>query len=190
MFATLELITFLSYTCLIFFIKNNYLIGIIVGINIILMILLKVSAKRTFCFCFKLLPFILFTVAINIFVGDLHLGVLIGIRLILVCMITFIFGTHMTPKKVSKGIEGILLPLKIFKINTKEIAIMVSISLAFIPILAKEIQNLKYSLISKGFKLNLKNTIKHPNVILLPLITSIIKRTAEIEQSMLSRGYQ
>lgn len=66
---------------------------------------------------------------------------------------------------------------------------MVSISLSFIPILQREIQNLKYSLISKGFKLNFKNLIKHPNYILLPLITSVIKKTSEIEYTMLSKGY-
>lgn len=66
---------------------------------------------------------------------------------------------------------------------------MVSISISFIPILKEEIQNLKYSLISKGFKLNFKNLIKKPNYILMPLVTSIIKRTLEIEQSMISRGY-
>jgi len=66
---------------------------------------------------------------------------------------------------------------------------MVSISISFIPILQKEIQNLKYSLISKGFKLNLRNMIKHPNYIFLPLITGVIKKTSEIEYSMIAKGY-
>lgn len=96
----------------------------------------------------------------------------------------------MTPKKIQFALEKILIPLKILKINPREIGIMVSISLAFIPILQKEIENLKYSLISKGFKFNLKNFIKYPRVILFPLMTSIIKKTAEIEQSMISRGYR
>ncbi len=66
---------------------------------------------------------------------------------------------------------------------------MVSISLSFIPIFREEIQNLKYSLISKGFKLNLRNIIKHPNYIFLPLITGVIKKTSELEYSMIAKGY-
>ncbi|MCI8621025.1 MAG: hypothetical protein HFJ50_04605 [Clostridia bacterium] len=71
----------------------------------------------------------------------------------------------------------------------QKFGIIVSISLAFIPILQREIQNLKYSLLSKGFKFNFKNFLKKPNVFLLPLITNILKRTSEIEESMKSRGY-
>ncbi len=66
---------------------------------------------------------------------------------------------------------------------------MISISLAFMPIIQKEIQNLKYSLSSKGFEMNFINIIKNPNYILLPLVISCIKKTAEIEQSMISKGY-
>lgn len=66
---------------------------------------------------------------------------------------------------------------------------MVSISISFIPILKEEIQNLKYSLISKGFKLNFRNAITHPNYILLPLITQVIKKTSEIEHSIIAKGY-
>ena len=95
----------------------------------------------------------------------------------------------MTPKKMQFVMEKILIPLKILGVNPKEIAIMISISLAFIPILQKEIENLKYSLVSKGFNLNLRNFIKYPNYILFPLITSVIKKTSEIEQSMISKGY-
>lgn len=87
------------------------------------------------------------------------------------------------------GVENVLMPLKIFKVNTREIGIMVSISISFIPILQKEVQDLKFSLLSKGFRLNFKNMVKHPDVIFVPLITSIINRTSEIEYSMISKGY-
>lgn len=66
---------------------------------------------------------------------------------------------------------------------------MVSISLAFIPILQREIQNIKYSFLSKGYKLNLKNFLKKPSIFILPLITNLVKRVTEIEESMKSRGY-
>lgn len=189
MLAGIGLIVFLIYASLIFFIKIYYLLGAILCINIILMIILKVSFIKTFKFLARLMPFIVFTSVLNIFLGDVELGALIGIRLILVCNITYVFSCKMTPKKIQSALENVLIPLKLFKVNTKDIAIMVSISIAFIPIMQKEIQNVKYSLRAKGFCINLKNMIRRPNIVLVPLITSIIKKTDDIEKSMISKGY-
>ena len=57
------------------------------------------------------------------------------------------------------------------------------------PIIQKEIQCLKYSLISKGFQMNFMNILKYPNYIFVPIFVSIIKKTSEIEKSMLAKGY-
>ena len=86
----------------------------------------------------------------------------------------------MTPKKIQIAIEKLCFPLKIFKINPRNVGIMVSISIAFIPIMQREMQNLKYSLNAKGFKFDLRNILGKPSVILLPLIVSILKKTDEI----------
>ena len=108
---------------------------------------------------------------------------------ILVCNMTYIFSKRITPNKLQFVVEKLLSPLKIFKIDSREIGIIVCIGITFIPIIQKEIEELKNSLKSKGFEVNLKNIIKKPNYILLPLITSIIKRIGEIEDSMYSKGY-
>ncbi len=189
MLTVVGFIVFLIYASLIFFIKAKELLLLSLFINIILMLIFKINLKKAAIFILKLLPFILFTVILNVLFGSLWVGVLIGIRLILVCNVTYIFSQKMTPKKIQFSIEKILTPLKIIKVNPKEIGIIVSIALSFIPILQKEIENLKYSLISKGYNLSLKNLIKKPNYILIPLITSVIKKTSEIEQSMVSKGY-
>lgn len=185
----IALILFIIYTSLIFFIKEYYGLLIVLVINILLMIILKINVKKTIKFCIKMLPFILFTVVINIALSNVRYAVLVGLKLILVCQITYIFSKKMTPRKLQKAVEKTCTPLKILKINPKEIGIIVSISVSFIPIIQKEMQNLKYSLESKGFKMNIKNIITKPNYILLPLITNVIKKVTEIEQSMISKGY-
>lgn len=185
----LELVLFLIYASAIFFIKNAYILALVLLINFVLMLILKISLKKAIIFIIKLLPFILFTVVLNILLGDIALGILIGARLILVCNVTYVFSNKMTPRKLQNGIEKLFIPLKIFNINVREIGIMVSISIAFIPIIRKEMQDLKYSLKSKGFEMNIKNTLKNPGFILVPIITNIVKKTSEIEQSMISRGY-
>lgn len=185
----LLLILFIIYAGLIFFIKEYYGLAIIFIINIMLMAILRINANKTILFCLKMLPFILFTVVINLLLSNIEFAILVGIRLILVCHITFIFSEKMTPRRLQKSVEGLCFPLKIFRVNPKDVGIIVSMGIAFIPILQKEIENLKYSLKAKGFKTNLRNLVTKPNYIILPLMTSIIKRTAEIEQSMSSKGY-
>ncbi len=189
MLSAIELILFLSYTTLIFFVKQYYLLGVIFSINIILMFIFRVNFKKGVLFIIKLLPFIIFTAILNIVLGDINLGILIGLRLILVCNITYIYSEIQTIRNLQIAIEKILMPLRIFKINSKDISIIVGISVAFIPIVKKEIENLKCSLISKGFEINFKNVITRSNCILMPLIIGIIKKTAEIEQSIISKGY-
>lgn len=169
--------------------KEYHMLGIAIIINIILMIALRVSFKKTVFTILKLMPFILFTSGINMLISGISFGLLIGIRLILVCNITYIFSKKMTPQKLQYVIEILLKPLKIIGIDSKEIGIMVCIGIAFIPILQREIAELKYSLKSKGFKPSFKNIIKKPNYILVPLITSVIKRVGDIENSLYSKGY-
>ncbi len=180
---------FLAYTILIFFLKSYFLLGIITIINIILMINFKINIKNTFLQILKLMPIIVFTSSINIIMGDFNSGLLIGIRLILVCNITYIFSKKMTMQKLQYCIEKILKPLKIIKINSREIGIIVCIGIAFIPIIQREIQEIKCSLKAKGYNINFKNIIKNPNYILIPLITGIIKRINDIEVSLLSKGF-
>lgn len=189
MLIVIEFIAFIIYTTLIFFIEDYSIIGIIFVINLILMFISNVNFRKSIFFILKVLPFILFTGGINLILGGIEVGILISVRLLLVCQITYVFTEKMTPKKIQYSIEKILIPLKILNVNTKEIGIIVAISISFIPIIQKEIQNLKYSLKSKGFQINLKNVIKRPNIVLMPLIASIIRRTNEIEESMISRGY-
>lgn len=76
MLVLTQFILFLIYTSLIFFIKSYYLLAFVFGINIILMIVLKINAKKACTFLFKLLPFILFTSVLNILLGELELGIL------------------------------------------------------------------------------------------------------------------
>jgi len=194
MIYIIEFILFLIYTVLIFFVENFYILGILLIINIILLIKSNLrdtlnALKQLFFLLIKLMPFILFTSIINAIINNISSGILIGIRIILVCQSTYIFTSKMTIQKLQYVIENILKPLKIIKINSKEIAIIVCIGIAFIPIMQKELQELKNSLKAKGFKPNFKNFISKPNYILLPFITKVIKKVGEIEISLMSKGY-
>ncbi len=185
----LEFLLFIMYTILIFFIKSYELLAVVLAINILLMLALKENIKNALMLILKLMPFILFTTIINVLITGFSFGILIGIRLILVCNITYIFTRKFTINKLQNTVEILLKPLKIIQIDSKEIGIIVAIGVSFVPIIQKEVQELKYSLKAKGFKLNIKNILTKSNYVLLPLTTSVIKRIGEIENSLISKGY-
>lgn len=189
MLYIIQFILFIAYTISVFFIKSYFILGIVCTINIILMLLLKENFKRAIFSIFKLMPFIAFTAGINMIISGISYGLLIGIRLILVCNMTYIFAKKMTPHKLQYVIETLLKPLKIFKIDSREIGIIVCIGTTFIPIIQREIQEIKYAINAKGYEINLRNVIRKPNYILVPLITMIIKKINDIEASLLSKGY-
>lgn len=185
----LKLIFFIVYTMTIFFISKYYMIILVTFINILLMFLLEIDIKSAIKTLLRITPFIFFIVIINILVDSVQRGIFIGIRLILVCNITFTFSKIYNPQMLANAIENILTPLKIFKINTKDIGIMICLAITFIPILKDEVNKIKESLISKGINTSGWNMIKNIKLILVPLIISIIKRVEQIENSLKAKAY-
>ena len=186
---TIKFILFIIYTALIFCINNYNIIAVIAIINIILMIIGKIKLIEAGKNLTKLLPFIILIILINTILDSVQTAIFIGIRLALVCNITYTFTKNFTPRQLSNSVENLLTPLKIFKVNTKDIGIMISIAVAFIPILKDEADKIKNSLKSKGFNTSGINMIKNINLLLVPLIVSILKRVDHIENALKSKGY-
>lgn len=185
----IKFVLFILYTILIFIIQDYRILLGIFAINILLMLIEKVNPRNALRNMLKLLPFIIFIVIINIILMSKETAILIGIRLILVCNFTYSFTRNFTPQQLANSIEKILAPLKIFKVNTRNIGIMISIAVAFIPILKDEGYKIKDCLKSKGFNVNGINMIKNIHLILVPLIVSIFKRVEHIENALKSKGY-
>lgn len=77
------------------------------------------------------------------------------------------------------------MPLKIFKINPEEIGLLVSISLSMLPILKKELYEVKDACKAKNISFNLKNS----KYILSKYFISLLKKVNQIEESLASKGY-
>ena len=95
----------------------------------------------------------------------------------------------MTPRRFQNSVTRVLKPFKVIGVDARAVGIMVSISISFIPILMKELENVKFSLVSKGFRFSFWNVIRHSDYVLLPVVVSLVKKVSEIEYSMISKGY-
>ena len=181
---------FLIYTVGIFFIKNYIILGIIAIFNIIVMLTIKINIKTAINNLIKLLPFILFTIVINILFADLNFGILIGIRLILVCNLSYIFSKTMTYTEFGDVIEKLMYPFKIFGVNPKEVSLVITIALSFMPIMKNEFEQMKNVLKVKGIKPTNFNLLKNLSLIFKPFFVSVLQRLNEIEMSLKAKGWQ
>jgi len=186
----IKFILFLIYTIGIFFIKNYIVLGLIVVFNIILILALKINISNAIKNLVKLLPFILFTVLINILLAELKFAILMGVRLVLVCNLTYTFSKTISNTEIGDVIQKLVYPLKIFKINPREIRLMVTIALSFIPIMRAEFSQIKNVLKVKGIKPTKLNLLKKLNLIFRPFLVSVLQRLNEIEMSLKAKGYQ
>lgn len=181
----IKFLLFLFYAAAIFFIPNNNMILFAFGINLVTMLLVKVKIKETIKNLFKFLPFILFTAIINCLLDDYQNAIWIGIKLLLVCNITFLYSKTTTTGKIAKTIATLCTPLKYFKVNLKEIEILVSISLAMLPILKREYLEVKEACKAKNIQFNITNM----KMILSKLFISLFRRVNEIDEALLEKGY-
>ena len=178
---TLIIIFFLLFSILLYSISNSYLILILFFLTFLLNIILKNSFKG-----FKsILTFVLLTIIFNLFFNSPLISFLIGIRLFIIYFLTLIMNKYFSCKDLAKGFSNLFF----FSKNKKDLELIIAISISLIPIMINEISTIKKVLISKNFKLSLKNIIKKPNVFFMTYLNNTFKRINELELILKSKGY-
>ena len=181
-----KLLFFVIYIIVIFSIKNYEILAIYILINFIISILVNVKFLGFLENIKTIMILVIFTTIVNMIFGSIEDGIILGIRILIAYNITYIFSNVFNISEIPYTIEIILKPLYIFKINVKNISLIISIALCMIPILKDELEQTKNSLKSKGYKLKLNNL----SLYIKPLIISILKRTDELEKTLIVKGYQ
>lgn len=182
----LKLILFVTYIIIIFSIKNYEVLAIYVVINFIISKMANVKFLEFLKNIKTIMILVIFTALINIIFGSIKDGVILGLRILIAYNITYIFSNSFNILEISQTIEIMLKPLCIFKINVRNIGLMISIALCMIPILKDELEQTKNSLKSKGYMFRINNL----SLYIKPVIISILKRTDELEKTLIVKGYQ
>ncbi len=118
--------------------------------------------------------------------------VYIFLRLIMILMVSNLLTASTTPNELTYAIEFYLTPLKIFKININEIALMMSIALRFIPTLLEEIDRIMKAQTSRGvdFKYGkYREKLSALTSIIIPLFISCFERADDLSEAMVVKGY-
>lgn len=129
----------------------------------------------------------------KIYTGGVIQGIAISIRFFLLILITSLLTLTTTPIEITDAMEDMLHPLKKIKFPVHELALMMSISLRFIPTLLQETEKISKAQASRGldFKTgSIKERAKAIVPLLIPLFVSAFKRAEELAMAMEARGYQ
>lgn len=116
----------------------------------------------------------------------------IFLRLVMILMISNLLTASTTPNELTYAIEFYLTPLKVFKVNVSEIALMMSIALRFIPTLLEEIDRIMKAQTSRGvdFKYGkYSEKLRALTSIIIPLFISCFERADDLSDAMIVKGY-
>lgn len=190
MIYSIGLVLFLLYSVLVFLIDSCIILSLLFVLNIMGFLIVKVKLKKYLKVLKMNFFIIIFIFLFNLVFGDLKLALLTSFKIYLVISTTYLFGYMYNPVKIADSFYYLLSPLKLFKVDTKELSLTIAIALAFIPILSDEAKNIKMALLSKGMDFNLKNVITRPHIYLITYLNSLFSRIDELELSFKMKGYQ
>ncbi|WP_078429448.1 energy-coupling factor transporter transmembrane component T family protein [Alkalihalobacterium alkalinitrilicum] len=130
---------------------------------------------------------------IKIYESGITQGVFISIRLLVLVIFTSLLTLTTKPMDLTDGLESILSPFKRFGLPAHELALMMSISLRFIPTLLQETEKIAKAQMARGVDFSsgpLKDRMKAFIPLLIPLFISSFKRAEDLALAMEARGYR
>ncbi|GAM14782.1 energy-coupling factor transporter transmembrane component T family protein [Mesobacillus selenatarsenatis] len=196
---------------IVVFIANNVLTyGVLAAYTLIMVSLSRIPLRFLYGGLKPVFFLVIFTFLLHIFMtkeGDvifelgwlqiyeegLRQGIFISLRFLLLILITSLLTLTTTPIEITDGLETLLNPLKKLKFPVHELALMMSISLRFIPTLMQETDKIMKAQTARGVEYNsgpIKDRIKAIVPLLIPLFISSFKRAEELAVAMEARGYK
>ncbi len=130
---------------------------------------------------------------INLTSGGIKQGLVIIVNVLFVILWSKVFILTTSPIEITNGIKFYLKPLRLFKIPTENLSLILSVSITFIPILLLEAQNIKKAQTARGAEFESKNIFKKAKCIfplIVPIFISAFKRADELSQALEARGYK
>lgn len=112
-------------------------------------------------------------------------------------LFTLIYSTNLfllttAPEEITAGIEDLMKPLRRFNWPVTEIALTLTLSLRFIPLVLEEIQNLVRSIWTRAInwkKLGLRKSLQVWLLVVERLLENLLLRAEQIASAMTVRGF-
>ncbi len=116
----------------------------------------------------------------------------IMVRLVIIVTLSTILTLTTKPTDLNLGLEKILKPLNLVKINAEEIALIISIALRYIPTLLDEANKIMLAQASRGVDFSegkLKDKVMQIISLLVPMFIISFKRSDDLANAMEARSF-
>ena len=197
------------YIAGVFIINNIWGFIYIVGVLAVLTAISRIPLRHMLKGLRAILALVILAVIFNLFSGDpkdalWHWWILtitkqsilnaafFVLRLLCVVLGSSLLTYTTTPTTLTAGLEKAFSHLKFMHFPAHEIAMMMSIALRFIPILAEEVTKITNAQLARGADFDTGGLIKKAKgmiPILIPLFVSAFKRAADLATAMEARCY-
>lgn len=208
--ARIKLLLCLTFMVAIFFVTSFAVFGLIVLFLLLTIAVAKVplgSILRSIKGIFVLL---LFTAILNLFftkrgtllwswwILEVYDGGIIFAAKMLLRLTLLVIGSNLltlttTPVELTHAIESLLAPLNVVKFPVKDFALIMSLTLSFIPSLIEETDRIVRAQKARGADFDTGSVFKRAKAfvpILIPLLVGGFRRADELANAMNSRCYE
>ena len=124
--------------------------------------------------------------------SGLREGALISFQLALSIIFSSILTLTTSPKELAKGVFRLLSPLRIFRVPVDDIAIMVMISMRYIPLFLQEVERIIRAQRARGVYFDKGGLLGRAKMVLptlVPLMANSLRRAHDIADALAARGY-
>ncbi len=193
-----KFLAFILLTTSVFIATDWMTLTVVFSFVLVTSFLARVRIKSYFTMLFFLMPFymmMLFFYWIAYF--DIALAAetvaFLTYRLYIFLLIAIVFTSTTKEMEIASAIEFYITPLRMIKVPTYEISMVIMLAIRFIPLMFEDLSMIMIAQTSRGVNVyngNVPTRIKGVFNSLLPMFVLAFKRSDDISNAMIIRGYQ
>ncbi|MEG0826698.1 MAG: energy-coupling factor transporter transmembrane protein EcfT [Bacilli bacterium] len=183
-----KIISILIFIFSLLITRNISIMVILITFEIIIILGTNIPIKNYLKSIYSLKILLMFLIFVNLLTKtSLILTIVSVLKIIGIVIYTSILTLTTTPSEITKGLNSLFKPLKIFKIKTGKLSLSISLALRFIPVIINQANKILKSLAARGLDYsnsNFKNRIFAIKSIILPMFILSFKRADKLADVM------
>lgn len=207
--ARIKIFLTLLYVVGIFFVKSYFGFMLTAAMLVCIILIAKLPMASVLKSVKGVLLIVLFTAILNLFLiregevlvhwqiftitkNGVHTTIKMVLRLVLLISGASLLSLTTTPVALADGVEGLMAPLKLLKVPVRDIAMIMSIALRFIPTLFEETNKIISAQKARGASFDTGGLFARAKAllpVLIPLFVNSFRRADELAFAMDSRCY-
>lgn len=207
--ARVKLLLTLLFVVAIFFIKTYFVFMLTLAVLALVILLARLPVMSVLKSVRGILLIVVITAAINLFFikegevliesgiivitkNGVHTTIKMVLRLVLLISGASLLSLTTTPVQLADGLESLMSPLKLIRVPVRDIAMIMSIALRFIPTLFEETNKIIAAQKARGASFDTGGLFARAKAllpVLIPLFVNSFRRAEELAFAMDARCY-